>query len=53
MQGLFSINSNALTLYIYNDYIKRDFAHIYQTAHINIDNVTQKKKNQCINISNL
>ena len=51
---LFSINSNALTRYIYKDYIKSDYAHIYQTAHININNVTQKKKHtNILIISNL
>ncbi len=51
---LFSINSNTLTQYIYKDYIKSDYAHMYQTSHINITDVTQKKKNtDVLIISNL
>jgi site-specific DNA-adenine methylase len=51
---LFSINSNALTRYVYKDYIKNDYTHIYQASHINIDNVTQKKKHtNVLIISNL
>ncbi len=51
---LFSINSNALTQYIYKDYIKSDYNHIYQASHINIKEVTQKKKHTSVLIiSNL
>ena len=51
---LFYINSNALTRYIYKDYIKKDYTHIYQASHINIDNVTRKKKHtNVLIISNL
>ena len=43
---LFSINSNALTQYIYKDYIKSDYNHIYQTSNLNIINVTQRRNTQ-------
>jgi site-specific DNA-adenine methylase len=51
---LFSINSYALTQYIYKDYIKSDYNHIYGTTHLNIKDVTQKKKHTSVLIiSNL
>ena len=39
---LFSINDCALTRYLYKDYIKNSYNHIYQTAHMK--NITDKKK---------
>ena len=51
---LFSINDCALTRFLYKDYIKSDYNHIYQTAHLNIKDVTQKKKHTSVLIiSNL
>ncbi len=51
---LFSINDCALTRFIYKDFIKNSYNHIYQTSHVNITNVTQKKKNtNVLIISNL
>ena len=39
---LFSINDCAITRYIYKDYIKNTYNHIYQTSHM--QNITDKKK---------
>ena len=39
---LISINDCALTRYLYKDYIKSNYNHIYQTAHMK--NITDKKK---------
>jgi len=33
---LLSINNNSLTRYLYKDYIKDNYKHIYQTTHFNI-----------------
>ena len=41
---LFSINDCALTRYLYKDYIKSNYNHTYQTSHLNIIDVKQKKK---------
>ena len=41
---LFSINECALTRYLYKDYIKNSYNHIYQSSHINITDIKQNKK---------
>ncbi len=43
---LYSINDCALTRFIYKDFIKNSYNHIYQTSHVNITNVTQKQRIQ-------
>ena len=35
-----SINNNSLTRYLYKDYIKDNYKHIYQTSHLNIAGLT-------------
>ena len=51
---LFSINDCTITRYIYKDYIKNNYNHIYQSSHINITDIKQKKKQTTILIiSNL
>ena len=41
---LFSINDCAITRYLYKDYIKNSYNHIYQSSYINITDIKQKKK---------
>ena len=50
---LFSINMNALTIYLYQDYIKYIYTQVYQNTHKNIENTkATKKKEQVLIISN-
>ncbi len=55
MQGvIFNQFKCILTQYIYKDYIKSDYNHIYQTSHLSIKDVTQTKKHTSVLIiSNL
>jgi hypothetical protein len=53
---LFSINDNALTKYLYKDFIKDTYNHKYQTTHLNIkdlklneDKKQVAKKYKCFN----
>ena len=41
---LFSINDCALTNYLYKDFIKETYNHMYQTSHFNIKNTNTYKK---------
>ena len=50
---LLSINDNSLTRYLYKEYVKDNYKHIYQTAHLNIQDLelneekkAHKKKTQ-------
>jgi site-specific DNA-adenine methylase len=51
---LFSINDCALTRYLYKDFIKSNYNHIYQSTHVNIKDINEdkdkKKKKKNINI---
>ena len=52
---LFSINDCALTNYLYKDYIKNTYNHIYQSAHLNIKGLNEnanKKHTNVLIISN-
>jgi DNA adenine methylase len=50
---LFSINDCAITRYIYKDYIKNTYNHIYQTAHMQKITDKKKKNTNVLIISNL
>ena len=47
---LFSINDCALTRYLYKDYIKDTYNHIYQTVHLNIKELNKGKKKKNTNV---
>ncbi len=47
---LFSINSNALTRYIYKDYIKSNYNHIYGVSHLKLKDVNEGKTNKNTNV---
>ena len=47
---LFSINDCALTNYLYKDYIKETYNHIYQTSHLNIANLNDRKTKKHTNV---
>lgn len=52
---LFSINNCALTKYLYKDFIKESYNHIYQSTHLNIKNINEgkiKKNENVLIISN-
>ena len=49
---LFSINSNALTRYLYKDFIKRDYNRQYETTNINKIKETSKNKQNILIICN-
>ena len=49
---LFSINANALTRYLYKDYIKEEYNKNYSTTHINTNTNGTRKKTNILIISN-
>ena len=49
---LFSINSNSLTRYLYKDYIKENYKHVYQSSHINIEGLSLDEKGNKIRKKN-
>jgi len=49
---LFSINNNSLTKYLYKDYIKETYKHVYQSSHINIEGLSLDEKGNKIRKKN-
>jgi site-specific DNA-adenine methylase len=47
---LFSINDCALTKYLYKDFIKQEYNHIYQHSHVNIENLNEGKRKKHTNV---
>ena len=43
---LFSINDCAITRYLYKDYIKSNYNHIYTTSHLKLNNINEGKTNK-------